>query len=59
MNHLLIVQVYQEGIIRLSMNCAKEAASRNVRLYMEFSSGQMYSSDKVTLPLSKQWTHPS
>ena len=41
------LQVYQEGVVRLSMNCAQEAARRNVKRYIEFSAGQMHSSDKV------------
>ncbi|KAL5019592.1 hypothetical protein ScPMuIL_002484 [Solemya velum] len=38
--------VYREGIVRLSMNCATEAAKRKVQLYLEVSSGQMHSTDK-------------
>ena len=40
--------VYKEGIVRLSMTCAREAERRKVKLYLELSSGQMYSSDKVS-----------
>ncbi|XP_060603718.1 dTDP-D-glucose 4,6-dehydratase-like [Ruditapes philippinarum] len=52
--------VYREGIVRLGMNCAEEAARRNVKLYIEISSGQMYSSDKK--PANEDlkpdpWTH--
>ncbi|XP_041355409.1 dTDP-D-glucose 4,6-dehydratase-like [Gigantopelta aegis] len=39
--------VYKEGIIRLSHNCSTTAASHKVKLYMEFSTGQMYSSEKT------------
>ncbi|XP_069102711.1 uncharacterized protein [Argopecten irradians] len=52
--------VYQEGIIRLSMNCAQEAMVRKVKLYMEFSSGQMYSTDKKPCREDNKcepWTH--
>ncbi|KAL3884722.1 hypothetical protein ACJMK2_024834 [Sinanodonta woodiana] len=38
--------VYAEGIVRLSLNCAREAAKRKVKMYIEFSSGQMHSSEK-------------
>lgn len=38
--------VYDEGIFKLSINCAKEAASVKPRHYIEISSGQMYSSEK-------------
>ncbi|XP_029644572.1 dTDP-glucose 4,6-dehydratase isoform X3 [Octopus sinensis] len=38
--------VYQEGIVKLSLNCAREAAKRNVKIYIEASSSQMYSADK-------------
>lgn len=39
--------VYQEGILKLSLNCANESAHHNVKHYIELSSGKMYSSDKV------------
>lgn len=39
--------VYKEGILKLSLNCAKQAALLNVKHYVEFSSGNMYSSEKV------------
>lgn len=39
--------VYNEGILKLSLNCAKEAAEQNVKHFIELSSGNMYSSDKV------------
>ncbi|XP_060526278.1 uncharacterized protein LOC132701948 [Cylas formicarius] len=39
--------VYKEGILKLSLNCANEAASQNVGRYIELSSGNMYSSEKV------------
>lgn len=36
--------VYEEGIFKLSMNCARAAAERGVKRYVEISSGQMTSS---------------
>ncbi|XP_050696938.1 uncharacterized protein LOC126985741 isoform X2 [Eriocheir sinensis] len=39
--------VYHEGIVRLSTNCAKEAAKRRVKVYLEVSAGNMASDDKV------------
>ncbi|XP_072173977.1 dTDP-4-dehydro-6-deoxy-D-allose reductase-like [Diadema setosum] len=39
-------EIYEEGIVKLSLNCAREAASRNVKKYIEISTGQVYSSDK-------------
>ena len=31
----------------LSVNCAKEAAKQNAKLYIEVSTAQVYDSDKV------------
>ncbi|KAK9884635.1 hypothetical protein WA026_007474 [Henosepilachna vigintioctopunctata] len=39
--------VYNEGILKLSLNCAKEAALQNVKRYVELSNGDMYPSEKV------------
>uniref|UniRef100_A0A6P7FUD5 Uncharacterized protein LOC114334218 n=1 Tax=Diabrotica virgifera virgifera TaxID=50390 RepID=A0A6P7FUD5_DIAVI len=39
--------VYNEGILKLSLNCAKEAAQQKAKHYVELSSGNMYSSEKV------------
>ncbi|XP_063909515.1 uncharacterized protein LOC135127114 [Zophobas morio] len=39
--------VYEEGILKLSVNCAKQAALDNVKHYIELSSGKMSSSEKV------------
>ncbi|XP_069674844.1 uncharacterized protein [Periplaneta americana] len=39
--------VYKEGIFKLSLNCATEAAKLNVKRFVEVSSGHMCSSDKV------------
>ncbi|KAK4313907.1 hypothetical protein Pmani_014770 [Petrolisthes manimaculis] len=39
--------VYHEGIVRLSTNCANEAAKRKVKVYLEISDGHMASDEKV------------
>ncbi|EEZ97930.1 uncharacterized protein LOC659370 [Tribolium castaneum] len=39
--------IYEEGILKLSLNCAREAAKQNVKHYIELSSGKMHSSDKA------------
>lgn len=39
--------VYNEGILKLSVNCAKQAALQNVGRYIELSSGNMNSSEKT------------
>ncbi|KAI4459873.1 bifunctional polymyxin resistance protein arna [Holotrichia oblita] len=39
--------VYKEGIYKLSLNCAKEAATLRVKHYVELSSGQVASSEKT------------
>lgn len=39
--------VYKEGILKLSVLCATEAVQNKVRHYVELSSGNMASSDKV------------
>lgn len=38
--------VYNEGVYKLSLNCAIESATHNVKRYIEFSSGNMCSSDQ-------------
>lgn len=51
--------VYDEGIFKLSMNCINEAAEQNVYRYVEFSSGNMLSSDKISITENctlKPWT---
>ncbi|XP_064595952.1 dTDP-glucose 4,6-dehydratase-like [Liolophura sinensis] len=50
--------VYRDGIMRLSLNCAREAAKRKVKRYLEVSSGQMNSSEKPIREDSKcnPWT---
>ncbi len=42
-------EVYKEGIHKLSLNCAKEAAKRGVKKYIEISSGQFESNGKEAL----------
>jgi len=41
--------VYREGILKLSLNCANEAAKLNVKRFVEVSSGHMCSTNKVGL----------
>lgn len=41
------VQVYRDGIYKLSCNCASEAEKHGAQRYIEVSSAQMYSTDKV------------
>jgi len=53
--------VYREGILKLSLNCASEAAKLNVKRFVEVSSGHMCSSNKVGLLyvlLFSQFFHP-
>ena len=49
---LFALQVYTDGIYKLSCNCAREAAKFNVRLFVELSTAQMASSDKVLVIFS-------
>jgi nucleoside-diphosphate-sugar epimerase len=53
--------VYKEGILKLSLNCATEAAKLNVKRFVEVSSGHMCSANKVgfvyVLPFN-QFLHP-
>lgn len=39
--------VYKEGILKLSVNCAKQAALMKVKHYIELSSGNMFSAEKT------------
>lgn len=51
--------VYQDGIYRLSINCATTAASCNVKHYVEVSSGHMLSCDKMPMKedaIVEPWT---
>ncbi|EDW43402.1 uncharacterized protein LOC6607651 [Drosophila sechellia] len=41
--------VYKEGILKLSLNCANEAANQRVKRYVELSSGCVNSSEKTPL----------
>lgn len=41
--------VYKEGIYKLSLNCAQQAAKIGVKHYIELSAGNMNSSDKVNI----------
>lgn len=45
-------QVYKEGIVKLSINCAKEAAKQNVKKFIEISDGHVHSSEKVSILMS-------
>lgn len=38
--------VYNEGILKLSLNCAKESALHDVKHYVELSAGNMHSAEK-------------
>ena len=41
------LQVYKEGIERLSLNCAEVASRHKVKKFVEVSTAQVYSGDKV------------
>lgn len=43
------IQVYRDGIFKLSCNCAAEAAKRGVQRYIELSTAHMLPSDKACL----------
>ncbi|KAI9027178.1 hypothetical protein CLU79DRAFT_740703 [Phycomyces nitens] len=40
-----VPEIYQERIFHLSVNCAKEAAKRKVRVFVELSTAEVYDSD--------------
>lgn len=40
-------EVYEEGVYIVSVNCATAAAKHGVKRYVEISSGQMNSNEKV------------
>lgn len=44
-----VPEIYQERIFNLSVNCAKEAAKRNVKLFIEMSTAEVYDSNQVSL----------
>ncbi|GBM89124.1 hypothetical protein AVEN_153749-1, partial [Araneus ventricosus] len=51
--------VYKEGIVKLSINCAKEAAKQKVKRFIEISSGHVHSSEKTPIKESAKpdpWT---
>ncbi|KAI9142916.1 hypothetical protein BKA69DRAFT_1109265 [Paraphysoderma sedebokerense] len=51
--------VYQEKVLTLSVNCAKEAAKQGVKLFIEVSTGQVYDGDKKASSeesKTKPWT---
>jgi hypothetical protein len=39
--------VYRERIYNLSVNCAKEAAKRHIKVFLEMSTSEVYDSSKV------------
>ena len=40
-------KVYNDGVFKLSMNCAEQALKSNIKRYIEMSTAQVYSCDKV------------
>ncbi|KAI7863577.1 hypothetical protein BDF14DRAFT_1345331 [Spinellus fusiger] len=42
-----VPEIYQERILHLSVNCAKEAAKHNVKVFVEVSTAEVYDSDQV------------
>ncbi|KAG0168884.1 hypothetical protein DFQ28_010721 [Apophysomyces sp. BC1034] len=54
-----VPEVYQERIYQLSVNCAKEAAKRNIKIFVEMSTAEVYDSDQDASTESskiKPWT---
>ncbi|KAI8373920.1 hypothetical protein EDC96DRAFT_497956 [Choanephora cucurbitarum] len=41
-----VPEIYQERIFNLSVNCAKEAAKRKVKVFIEMSTAEVYDSDQ-------------
>ncbi|CAO3680728.1 unnamed protein product [Umbelopsis vinacea] len=41
-----VPEVYQERIYKLSLNCAKEAAKRKIKVFLEMSTSEVYQSSK-------------
>ncbi|XP_046857519.1 dTDP-glucose 4,6-dehydratase 2-like [Xenia sp. Carnegie-2017] len=39
-------EVYEEGVLKLSLHCANEAAKHGVKRFIEVSTGQIYAGDK-------------
>lgn len=50
-NIMYIYKVYEEGVLKLSLHCAKEAAKHGVKRFIEVSTGQIYAGDKVSVDL--------
>lgn len=51
--------IYNEGVYKLSLNCINEAIAHQVKRYVEFSSGNMHSSDQWQMKEDcclKPWT---
>lgn len=42
-------EIYKERILKLSVNCAKEAAKRNIKVFVEMSTAEVYDSNQVTV----------
>ncbi|KAF9922523.1 hypothetical protein FBU30_007344 [Linnemannia zychae] len=38
-------EIYEERIYRLSLNCAREAVKRKIKVFVQFSTGDIYESD--------------
>lgn len=47
--------VYKEGIYKLSMNCAQQAAKIGAERYVEISAGNFSSSEKVCMRRIDYW----
>ncbi|CAB4045631.1 sterol-4-alpha-carboxylate 3-dehydrogenase, decarboxylating-like, partial [Paramuricea clavata] len=39
-------EVYKEGVVKVSLNCARQAAKSGIKRFIEVSTGQVYSGDK-------------
>lgn len=42
-----VPEIYQERIFNLSVNCAKEAAKRNIKVFIQISTAEVYDSSQV------------
>ena len=42
------MQVYKEGILKLSLNCATQSVKSGIKRYIEVSTSQVYTGDKVS-----------
>ena len=47
--------VYEEGIEKLSLNCAQAAAKNKVKVFIEVSDGRMSSSEKVGIEIERNY----